>query len=75
MEAQDLFQQVNHFEEAYTDPYPGSQLQKIKELVPGFKEWFKGTGKVTAFYSFDLVTVPWKIEHGLWRAKRRVTCQ
>ncbi|WP_106498009.1 hypothetical protein [Lentibacillus sp. Marseille-P4043] len=58
LETQDIFQRIPHFEEAHNDPNPGRQLQKVKEAVPGFKEWFKETGKVAAFYSFDLVTVP-----------------
>jgi hypothetical protein len=73
LEAQHPFQQVPHFEEAHDEPNPGRQLQKIKEAVPEFKSWFKATGKATAFHSFDLVTVPWKVEYGLWRAKKSLS--
>lgn len=70
LEAQELFQQIPHFEEAHQDDNPGRQLQKIREAVPGFKGWFKGTGKVTAFQSFDLIKIPYPKKYGLWRAGR-----
>lgn len=70
LEAQELFQQIPHFEEAHQDDNPGRQLQKIREAVPGFKGWFKETGKVTAFQSFDLIKIPYPKKYGLWRAGR-----
>jgi len=62
------FQQIEHFEEAHNDNNPGRQLQKIKDAIPAFKNWFKETGKVTAFHSFDLIKIPYPKRYGLWRA-------
>ncbi|MEN1966694.1 hypothetical protein WMZ97_01345 [Lentibacillus sp. N15] len=67
------FQRIPHFEEAHADPNPGRQLKKIKEAVPAFKKWFKTTGKASAFHSYDLVTVPWEVQYGLWRAKKSLS--
>ncbi|WP_373893579.1 hypothetical protein [Virgibacillus sp. CBA3643] len=69
-ETEDTFQQIPHFEEAHQDQNPGRQLQKIKETVPDFKEWFKKTGKASAFHSFDLIKIPYPKKYGLWRAGR-----
>jgi len=68
LESQSLFQQIPHFEEAHHDHNPGRQLQKIKDAVPGFKKWFKETGKASAFHSFDLIKIPYPKKYGLWRA-------
>src|SRR5690625_1989932 len=62
------FQQIEHFEEAHNDNNPGRQLQKTKDAVSAFKNWFKETGKVTAFHSFDLIKIPYPKRYGLWRA-------
>src|SRR5690625_740808 len=62
------FQQIEHFEEAHNDNNPGRQLQKIKDAIPAFKNWFKETGKVTAFHSFELIKIPYPKRYGLWRA-------
>ncbi|QKY68742.1 hypothetical protein [Lentibacillus sp. CBA3610] len=70
LEEQTIFQQITHFEEAHKDHNPGRQLQKIKETVPDFKEWFKATGKASAFQSFDLIKIPYPKKYGLWRAGR-----
>src|SRR5699024_3012885 len=65
---QTRFQQIGHFVEAHEDDNPGKQLQRIKAAIPGFKEWFKATGKATAFHSFDLIKIPYPKKYGLWRA-------
>src|SRR5699024_9850546 len=52
---QTVFEQIPHFEEAHQITDPGSQLQKIKEVIPSFKQWFKETGEAAAFHSFDLI--------------------
>ncbi|TFJ94270.1 hypothetical protein [Lentibacillus salicampi] len=70
LESQDLFQQIPHFEEAHQDYNPGRQLQQIRDAVPGFKKWFKETGKASAFHSFDLIKIPYPKKYGLWRAGR-----
>src|SRR5699024_4731743 len=62
------FQQIEHFSEVHNDNNPGRQLEKIREIVPEFKEWFKSTGKATAFESFDLIKIPYPTKYGLWRA-------
>jgi hypothetical protein len=62
------FQEIPHFREAHADENPGRQLERIREAVPRFKEWFKGTGKAEAFHSFDLITLPYPTKYGLWRA-------
>src|SRR5699024_9935408 len=33
------FQQIEHFIEAHEDNNPGRQLNKIREIVPSFKDW------------------------------------
>ncbi|WP_146172079.1 hypothetical protein [Melghirimyces profundicolus] len=63
-----LFQKITFFEEAHADPNPGRQLERIREAVPRFKEWFKATGKATAFHSYDLITLPYPKKYALWRA-------
>lgn len=68
-----LFQKITHFEEAHNDRNPGRQLLKLREAIPGFKKWFKGTGKATAYHSFDLITIPYPTKYGLWRAGTSVS--
>lgn len=63
-----LFQKISHFEEAHAEQNPGRQLQKIKEAIPKFKEWFKSTGKASAFHSCDLILAPYPTKYGLFRA-------
>src|SRR5699024_4465260 len=67
---QTVFEQIPHFEEAHQITDPGSQLQKIKEVIPSFKQWFKETGEAAAFHSFDLIKIPYPKKYGLWRAAK-----
>lgn len=67
---QTVFEQIPHFEEAHQITDPGKQLQKIKEVIPSFKQWFKETGEAAAFHSFDLIKIPYPKKFGLWRAAK-----
>lgn len=68
LKKESLFQSIPHFTEAHLDPNPGRQLKRIKEAVPGFKAWFKDTGKASAFHSCDLIVAPYPTKYGLFRA-------
>jgi hypothetical protein len=62
------FQKIPFFEEAHAQENPGRQLEMIRDAAPRFKEWFRQTGTVTAFHSFDLITLPYPRKYALWRA-------
>src|SRR5699024_6321897 len=65
---QTVFEQIPHFEEAHQITDTGSQLQKIKEVIPSFKQWFKETGEAGSFHSIYLIKIPFIMLYGLWRA-------
>jgi hypothetical protein len=58
-----LIQKIHSLEEN-----PGRQLEIIRDAAPRFKEWFRQIGTVTAFHSFDLITLPYPRKYALWRA-------
>lgn len=62
------FIQVPHFEDAHQERNPGLQLEMMKEAIPPFKEWFKNSGKASAFFSCDLILAPYPTKYGLFRA-------
>ena len=55
------------------DETPAAALRRVREEAPAFREWFRGTGEVTAFASRDLVTLPYPRQYGLWEACRART--
>lgn len=64
------FEKIKYFECVHLENNLGSQLELIRQTVPEFRTWFASTGKVDAFYSYDLVTLPYPSQYGFWRAVR-----
>ncbi|PWI56928.1 hypothetical protein [Sulfoacidibacillus thermotolerans] len=62
------FEPIDLFSEVHQATSSGVQLQRIRETAPHFQTWFRKTGQVSAFYSYDLITLPYPTRYGLWRA-------
>ncbi len=62
------FEAIPHFKEAHGVEHPGAQLEAIRQAVPAFKAWFSAKGTAAAFRSCDLITLPYPVRFGLWRA-------
>lgn len=62
------FVSLSHSREARAAEHPGAQLELLRAAAPRFREWFKAQGQVTAFRSYDLITLPYPVRFGLWRA-------
>lgn len=64
------FEQIDIFKEVHSTSSPGLQLQYIRQTATHFQDWFRKTGVVSAFASFDLITLPYPTRYGLWRATK-----
>ena len=59
---------IDHFRAPDLGATPAEQLREIRVRAPGFKEWFRSSGQVTAFAARSLVTLPYPKRFGLWEA-------
>src|SRR5688500_11159753 len=50
------------------DETPAAALRRIKAQAPEFREWFRGTGQLTAMATRSLVTLPYPRQFALWEA-------
>lgn len=70
MPASTPFVAIHHFAAVHAAGHPGAQIEPIRTAVPNFREWFRSRGTAVAFHSFDLITLPYPVRYGLWRAAR-----
>ncbi len=50
------------------DETPAAALRRVKAQAPEFREWFRGTGQLTAMATRSLVTLPYPRQFALWEA-------
>lgn len=62
---------IQDFETPTLEATPAEQLRSIRRSAPRFKEWFRNTGRATAFFSRSLVTLPYPRRFALWEACSR----
>ncbi len=55
---------------ADVDGGPGAQLRLARQLAVAFRDEFAGSGEPDDVSTFDLVTLPYPVRFGLWRAAR-----
>ena len=61
---------IDAFDPPTLETTPAEQLRRIRGQAPEFREWFRGTGRVTGFTARSLVTLPYPRRYALWEACR-----
>jgi hypothetical protein len=62
------FPSIDHLPVPTLDETPAAALRRVKAQAPEFREWFRGTGQLTAVATRSLVTLPYPRQFALWEA-------
>jgi len=67
------FRKIEHFKESAREESPGKQLQLIRKEAEVFRKWFAQSGMPDFVRSYNLVSLPYPTQFGLWRACKAVS--
>jgi hypothetical protein len=64
---------IEHFEASAREQLPGRQLILIRKEAEAFRKWFAHNGMPDFVRSYNLVSLPYPTQFGLWRACKAVS--